>query len=140
MNAGYRILIIDDDPVFCKSSKAILEAHNYTVDIAQNGEEGLAKMSQQRPDLVLLDVMMTWTLEGVSVSREMMNRKELQDIPIIMVTSIRSSEHRGVFPQDEYLHIDSWLDKPCSPAQLLSEISKTLERHERFRAKYAKSA
>jgi len=69
----------------------------------------------------------------VSVSREMMSHKELRSIPIIMVTSIRSSEHRGVFPQDEYLHINSWLDKPCTPSRLLSEIEATLSRHERYR-------
>jgi len=132
MNAGRRILIIDDDLAFTKATKAVLEAHGYLVDSAQNGEEGLAKMSQQKPDLVLLDVMMAWPLEGVSVSREMMAQRDLQHIPIIMATSIRSSEHRGAFPQDEYLHIDSWLDKPCSPSQLLSEVERTLARHDKF--------
>ena len=135
MDTGRRILIIDDDLAFAKATRAVLEAHGYLVDNAQNGEEGLAKMSQQKPDLVLLDVMMAWALEGVSVSREMMAQRDLQHIPIIMVTSIRSSEHRGVFPQDEYLHIDSWLDKPCSPSQLLSEVAQTLSRHEGFKKK-----
>jgi|YNPNPStandDraft_1061719.scaffolds.fasta_scaffold05416_9 DNA-binding response OmpR family regulator len=135
MNASHRILIIDDDPAFTKATKAVLEAHGYAVDEAKDGEEGLAKMRQQKPDLVLLDVMMAWPLEGVSVSREMMDQRDLQQIPIIMVTSIRSSEHRGAFPQDEYLHIDSWLDKPCPPERLLSEVERTLARHEKFKRK-----
>jgi len=133
MGAGYKILVIDDDPIFVKSTRAILEFHGYQVDSAQHGDEGLAKMREDTPDLVLLDVMMDWVLEGVSVSREMMEEKELRGIPIIMVTSIRSSEHRGVFPQDEYLHINSWLDKPCAPSKLLSEIEATLSRHQRYR-------
>jgi CheY-like chemotaxis protein len=91
-------------------------------------------MRQCKPDLVLLDVMMDWVLEGVTISQEMMNQRELQPIPIIMVTSIRSTEHQRVFPQDQYLHIDSWLDKPCSPDKLISEIGKTLERRKRFSA------
>ena len=133
MDAGYKILVVDDDPIFLKATKAILESHGYQVDCAQDGDEGLTKMRQDIPDLVLLDVMMDWVLEGVSVSREMMSHKELRSIPIIMVTSIRSSEHRGVFPQDEYLHINSWLDKPCAPSKLVSEIEATLSRHERYR-------
>ncbi|MBC7237876.1 MAG: response regulator [Chloroflexi bacterium] len=132
MSANPRILVIDDDPAFVNATKAVLEAHHYEVDTAQNGEEGLTKMKQHRPDLVLLDVMMSWVLEGVSVSREMMAQEGLRRIPIIMVTSIRSSEHQGVFPQDEYLHIDSWLDKPCSPSQLLAEVERTLARHREF--------
>ena len=86
-------------------------------------------MRQDKPDLVLLDVMMDWLLEGVTVSQEMMNQRELQPIPIIMITSIRSTEHQGVFPQDQYLHIDSWLDKPWSPEKLISEVEAVLARH-----------
>lgn len=133
MDTGYRILVVDDDPIFVKSTKAILESHGYRVDSAQDGEEGLAKMNQEKPDLVLLDVMMAWPLEGVSISRDMMDNKELQGVPIIMVTSIRRSEYRGIFPQDEYLHIDSWLDKPCSPEKLVTEVEATLSRHEKYK-------
>ena len=133
MDTGYRILVVDDDPIFVKSTKAILESHGYRVDSAQDGEEGLAKMNQEKPDLVLLDVMMAWPLEGVSISRDMMDNKELQGVPIIMVTSIRRSEYRGIFPQDEYLHIDSWLDKPCPPDKLVSEVAATLSRHEKYK-------
>jgi CheY-like chemotaxis protein len=132
MGTGQRILVIDDDPIYVKSTTAVLESHGYQVDSARNGEEALSRMRQDKPDLVLLDVMMDWVLEGVTVSQEMMNQRELQPIPIIMITSIRSTEHQGVFPQDQYLHIDSWLDKPCPPDRLLSEIEETLARHERY--------
>jgi DNA-binding response OmpR family regulator len=100
---------------------------------AQNGDEGLAQMKQEIPDLVLLDVMMDWILEGVTISQEMMDQRELRRVPIIMVTSIRSSEYLGLFPQDQYLHINSWLDKPCEPGKLVSEVEKTLARHERYK-------
>ena len=133
MDEGHRILVIDDDPIFVKSTRAILESYGYRVDSAPDGEQGLAQIRRESPDLVLLDVMMDWPLEGVSVSREMMEQKNMRRIPIIMITSIRSSEYRGLFPQDEYLHIDSWLDKPCPPARLVSAIETTLSRHERYR-------
>jgi DNA-binding response OmpR family regulator len=133
MGTGPKILVIDDDPIYVKSTKAILESHGYRVESARDGEDGLAKMRLEEPDLVLLDVMMDWVLEGVTVSQEMMGRADLQHIPIIMITSIRSTEYVGMFPQDQYLHIDSWLDKPCSPGRLISEIEKTLARHQKHR-------
>jgi len=132
MSKGKRILIVDDDPIFVKSTTAVLESHGYQVDSARNSEEALTKMRQDRPDLVLLDVMMNWVLEGVTISQEMMQNRELQPIPIIMITSIRSTEHQAVFPQDQYLHVNSWLDKPCPPDKLVSEVEKTLARHERY--------
>ncbi len=127
-----RILVIDDDPIFVKTMSTILGARGYHVDSARGGKEGLHKMRQQKPDLVLLDVMMDWVLDGVSVSRAMMDQQELRRIPIIMVTSIRNSEYRGLFPQDEYLHIDSWLDKPCPPDRLVSEVNAVLSRHKEY--------
>ena len=139
MDTGRKILIIDDDPIYVKSTTAVLESHGYQVDSASNREEALAKMGQEKPDLVLLDVMMDWVLEGVTISQEMMSQRELQPIPIIMVTSIRDSEYRGLFPQDQYLHINSWLDKPCSPDTLVAEVEKTLARHEKYRQQIANS-
>ena len=133
MTGKHRILVIDDDPIFTKSAVAVLASRGYEVDSAPSGEEGLAKMKQTRPDLVLLDVMMSWPLDGVTVSQEMMSDKELQPIPIIMVTSIRDSEYMGLFPQDQYLHIDRWLDKPVPPDQLVTEVEETLERRTRRR-------
>ena len=133
MDPGRRILIIDDDPIYVKSTTAVLESRGFQVDSAQNGEEALAKMTQDTPDLVLLDVMMDWVLEGVTISQEMMGQKDLQRVPIIMITSIRDSEYRGLFPQDQYLHINSWLDKPCPPEKLLAEVERTLARHEKYR-------
>jgi two-component system sensor histidine kinase ChiS len=135
MGKEQRILVVDDDPIYVRSTRAVLQSQGYLVDIAQGGDEALAMMGQDRPDLVILDVMMDWVLEGVSISQEMMSRRELQRIPIIMVTSIRSSEHLGVFPQDQYLHINSWLDKPCSPDQLIAEVEKTLARHKELEEK-----
>jgi DNA-binding response OmpR family regulator len=133
MSSQCKVLVIDDDPLFVKSTRAVLEAHGYEVDSASGGDEGLVKMREDKPDLVLLDVMMGWVLDGVSVSRSMMREPALQQIPIIMVTSIRNSEYRGTFPQDEYLHINSWLDKPCALEKLVAEVESVLKRHEEFR-------
>jgi len=133
MAAGRRILIIDDDPAFVKSTKLVLESHGYQVDSARDGDEGLATMELQKPDLVLLDIMMKWVLEGVHVSGEMLRREELRGIPIIMISSIVDSEYRDFFPQDQYLHVDTWLDKPVPPSKLVAEVERVLSRYERYR-------
>ncbi|MCG2770455.1 MAG: hypothetical protein L6435_19060, partial [Anaerolineae bacterium] len=82
---------------------------------------------------VLLDIMMDGVLDGVYVTREMLRQRELQRIPIIIVSSIVDTEYRGLFPQDEYLHFDAWLDKPCTPSELMATIEDVLARHEKKR-------
>jgi CheY-like chemotaxis protein len=134
MTKQREILVIDDDPTFLNLTQVALERHGYRVETAISGAEGLSKMGERRPDLVILDVMMEWVLEGVNLSRQMLREPELWSIPIIMCTSIRSSEYKEFFPQDEYLHVDSWLDKPCSPNMLVSEVESSLARYDRFRS------
>ena len=128
MQVSQKILIVDDDPDFVEVARAILRTSGYRVASAYNSSEALTRMSEEIPDLVLLDVIMASPLEGVGLSQDMLRSDILRDVPIIMVTSIRSSEYRHAFPQDEYLHIDAWVDKPCSPAQLVSEVEKVLAR------------
>lgn len=119
-----RILVVDDDPDFVLVVRAILEAEGYQVSEASDGMTALAMMREERPDVVLLDVMMSTTLEGVDVSREMEKDPQLKDVPIIMVSSIATSEYAAEFPDDERIPIAAWISKPIQPAVLL----KTLRR------------
>ncbi len=130
MAAGHRVLIVDDDPAYVKSTKLILESHGYQVDSASSGDQALVRMQLQKPDLVLLDIMMDWVLDGVNVTREMLRHPALSSIPIVIVSSIVNSENRDLFPQDQYLHADSWLDKPCSPSAIVGEVERILSRYE----------
>lgn len=119
-----RILVVDDDPDFVLVVRAILEAEGYQVSEASDGMTALAMMREERPDVVLLDVMMSTTLEGVDVSREMEKDPQLRDVPIIMVSSIATSEYAAEFPDDERIPIAAWISKPIQPGVLL----KTLRR------------
>jgi CheY-like chemotaxis protein len=76
------------------------------------------------PDVILLDVMMATTLEGVDVAREIKGDPALEDVPIIMVSSIATSPEAAEFPEYEHIPIDGWLSKPVQRNVLL----KTLER------------
>lgn len=118
------ILIVDDDPDFVEMTRAVLETEGYRVITAASGNEALACMRRQHPSLVVLDVMMEGLLDGLDASRAMRLDQSLQRIPIIMVSSITSSEYAGMFPTDEYLPIDVFLSKPVNPARLLQEVER----------------
>ncbi len=118
-----KILIVDDDPDFLFVCRRILEAEGYQVMEAHNGDEALQMMRQTRPDLVLLDVMMTTTLEGVDVSRELEADPALRDIPLVMISSIATSEYASEFPE-ERVPIDAWISKPIQPEVLLKTVQR----------------
>jgi CheY-like chemotaxis protein len=121
-----KVLVVDDDPDFVQVCRTVLEAEGYQALEAANGDQALEIMRQDKPDLVLLDVMMSTTLEGVDICREMRADPELEDVPIIMISSIADTEHAAVFPSDGYLHVDAWISKPIQPEDLLNKVSRHL--------------
>lgn len=120
------ILIVDDDPDLVTVCRSILQAEGYQVLDAQNGNQALKVMRRERPDLVLLDIMMTTILDGLSVSEEMQADPELRDVPIIMISSITDTQFAAMFPTDEYVHMDAWISKPIHPEDLLKKITQCL--------------
>jgi CheY-like chemotaxis protein len=121
-----RILVVDDDPGFLLICRSILEAEGYQVLEATNGSKALEMVRQERPDLVLLDVMMSTTLEGVDVSKEMKADPGLKGVPVVMISSIATSEYASAFPDDERIPIDAWITKPIQPEVLLKTIKRFL--------------
>ncbi len=121
-----KILVVDDDPDFVKVTRRVLEKAGHDVMSAANGAKALQVMRQDRPDLVLLDIMMSYILDGLDVSREMAGDPELKDIPVIMVTSLTGTRDSGMFPSDEYVPVDEWLSKPVEPQTLLDRVNKAL--------------
>jgi CheY-like chemotaxis protein len=121
-----KIMVVDDDPDFVEIMRTILIANNYEVITAASGKQALAMMRENKPDLVLLDVMMTYVLDGLDVSQEMANDPELKHIPIIMVSSLTNTQHAEMFPTDIYIPIDHWLSKPVQPTELLETVSDLL--------------
>jgi CheY-like chemotaxis protein len=120
-----KILIVDDDVDFQVIMRTMLEGEGYEVAIAENGGRALEMLRQSGPpDLVLLDVMMATTLEGVDVAREIKGDPALEHVPLIMVSSIATSPYASEFPDDEKIPIDGWISKPAQRSVLL----KTLER------------
>jgi len=121
------ILIVDDDPDFVEVSRMVLEKAGYQVISAANGEQGLRAMRQERPDLVILDVMMSGILDGLTTSMQMQTEQGLKRTPVLMISSITTSDYAAMFPTDEYIPVESFLSKPVSPDQLLAEVQRLLK-------------
>jgi CheY-like chemotaxis protein len=123
------IMVVDDDPDFVEIVTLILESQ-YEVTSAANGKQALERMrEQEKPDLVLLDVMMSYVLDGVDVAETMSLDPELKGIPVIMVSSLptsQSSAYSERFPTDHHVAVNDWMSKPVDPDDLLARIAKFL--------------
>jgi len=121
-----KILIVDDDPDFVEATRIVLERGGYEVTSAANGDEGLQTVRALKPDLIILDVIMSSILDGLNVSQQLFQDPEHSGIPIIMVTSIANTDYAALFPTDEYVHISAFLTKPVLPEQLLRQVQTLL--------------
>lgn len=123
------ILIIDDDPDFVEMTKAILETQQYKVNCAYEASEGFAKLEEETPDAIILDIMMGKGAEGFIFARRMRKDPRLAEIPILMLTSMR--EQTGFdFPGErihaKFLPVDEYMEKPIEPQVLLEKIEHLL--------------
>ncbi len=121
-----KILVVDDDRDFIKITRMILQSRNYDVITAANGEEGLEIMRREKPDLVILDVMMSYILEGLDTRRQMDADPNLKNIPVIMSTSLTGDRVQRNLPSDEYVPDSAWLHKPIDPDKLLEQVKKAI--------------
>ncbi len=121
-----KVMLVDDDPDFVEASKAVLERNGYAVAVAYNGHECLEKVLVEKPDLIVLDVMMATQGEGFNVSRELRNSEQTKHIPQLMVTSINKTVTFRFEPDETWLPVDVFIDKPLEPQRLLSEVEKWL--------------
>jgi DNA-binding response OmpR family regulator len=122
-----RILIIDDDPDFVAATKTVLESKLYEVLVAYDGDEGLEKTRQERPDLIILDIIMP-RQDGFKVCEEIKDDPELAEIPVIILTSLsqRWGETTFSVTQGLALEADDYIDKPVSPLELLRRVEERL--------------
>ncbi len=122
-----RILIIEDDPVIAEVQKDYLEASGFRVDIAEDGEAGLAKAMEEEVDLIILDLMLPKT-DGFEICRRIRREK---NIPILMVSAKKEDvdKIRGLG-----LGVDDYLTKPFSVGELVARVKAHLSRYERLTA------
>jgi CheY-like chemotaxis protein len=118
------VLLVDDDPVFVEALSAVL-AKRYRVRTAADGEETVASIAEQRPDLIVLDVMLTYPSEGYDLAATLKRNPNTADIPIVILTGVsRVFEARSRL-EKSWVDVESFLTKPPDFARLL----ETIERH-----------
>ena len=122
-----RILVVDDDPDFVEIMRTILESNDYQVVTAANGNQALSQVKAQRPDLMILDIMMSTVLDGLDVSEKLSQDPDARYMPVIMVSSIADTPYAHVFPMEQQPHMDAWLSKPVDPKVLLNKVAELLD-------------
>jgi CheY-like chemotaxis protein len=122
MGEAKSVLIIDDDTDFLSYIQIILEAGGYAVQTATDAQAGLEMMRRQPPDVVMVDVMISFVLDGWAIGREMRSDPRLREIPIIMVSAVFSDKDDKLFPASERSQVAAFMTKPVEPAALLNQI------------------
>lgn len=127
--ASSRILIIDDDQDLTSALQTVLETNQYSVRVANNPDEGMEKLNAEKPDLIILDVMMNTWQDGFDMARNLKKDDQFKAIPILMLTGVEDKtglEFKSEAGDEEWLPVEAFLDKPVEPATLLGEVKKLL--------------
>ena len=128
------ILIIDDDPDMVLAARLCLESGGHTVDSAGDPTEGLNKIKAERPDLIVLDVMMDSATAGFQFALRLRgpdpdpDMAQFAKIPILMLTAIHSTTPLRFGPDDQYLPVDDFVDKPFEPETLIKKVNALLKK------------
>lgn len=140
-----KILVVDDDPDIHEALSLILESKGYQMISAWDGIEGLACLKAQKPDLVIMDLMMP-KMDGFAMLRELRDSKwaEFRNTPILILSSIREDASRrryeletgvslnvaGYMEKKTYpdVIVDDLVEKPFSPDSILQKVARLLEK------------
>jgi CheY-like chemotaxis protein len=131
-----KILVIDDDPDTILACRMALENVGHEVTDAINGREGLKMIKKDRPDLIILDVMMDTATEGFQLALKLRSPDptsewaQFSDIPILMLTAIHSTTPLRFEPDIDYLPVELFVDKPIEPDDLVGKVEWVLSKEE----------
>jgi two-component system alkaline phosphatase synthesis response regulator PhoP len=124
-----KILIVDDDPDLVEAVSTILESKGYEVAAAYGGVEGLAKARTERPDLIVLDVMMP-DKDGYAVCRELKADEKYRSIPILLLTAVVANIPTSKYTQQMGMEMeaDDYVDKPVEPDELVRRVEALISK------------
>ena len=126
-----KILVVDDDPDILDAVSTILEARGYELVFAHDGAECLDKLASEKPDLLILDLLMPKT-DGFAVYKELQSPKwsEYRDMPVLILSSVReeASRRRYELETGQALKPDEYIEKPILPGVLLGCVGNLLKR------------
>jgi two-component system alkaline phosphatase synthesis response regulator PhoP len=126
---GKKILVVDDDPDLVDATCMILKSKKYDVVIAYDGVEGLEQAIKEKPDLIVLDVMMPQK-DGYTLCKELKADPDLRRIPVLLLTAVVSHISTTRFTQQMGMETeaDDFIDKPVEPQVLVDRIEALLAR------------
>jgi len=124
-----RILIIDDDPDITEAMTVVLENKGYEVHCAPDSDQGMERLKEARPDLIILDVMMRTSQEGFEFSRQIKHDAQFKEIPILMLTAVKEKkglDFKSEAGDESWLPVQAFLDKPVKPDMLIEKVQDLL--------------
>ncbi len=126
-----RVLIVDDDPDMRLAIASVLKSRSYQVIEASDGFEALKKLKEEKPDIMLLDLLMPG-MDGFAVVKELEKCQNLDypDIPVLIISSVReeASHRRYELELGRKLAVDDYIEKPIEPFVLLQRVEKLLSK------------
>lgn len=128
MSEKKKILLIDDDPDFVEAVKVIVENGGYDVRVAYDGQEGLEAVAEEKPDLIVLDVMMP-VMNGHEACAKLKADKETSEIPVILLTAVADRVTTSKYTHRDMLESEAedYMPKPVEPKELLELIKNWLK-------------
>jgi CheY-like chemotaxis protein len=134
INYKAKILVIDDDQDFRKVISLMLKSESYEVVAAKNPQEAKKLIIEEKPDLILLDIMMDSIFDGYSLCHDIKTSqefRELRDTPIIFVSAVKEKSGSRFAFDTTHHHLegpDDYIDKPVQPEDLFPRIEKLLKK------------
>ena len=128
-----KIVVVDDDQDIRDSLQVILESRQYTVITAADKIEGMEKIRTEKPDLAILDVMMSTWEDGFEMARELKKDSQFKDMPILMLTGIKDKtgiSFKSAAGDEDWLPVEAFIEKPVEPEKLFAEIERLLSKKE----------
>jgi len=128
MTEKKKVLLVDDDPDFVEAVKIIVQSGGYDVRVACDGKEGLEAVAAERPDIIILDVMMP-VMDGHKTCAALKGNKETADIPIILLTAVADRVTTSTYTHRDMLESEAedYMPKPVEPKELLELIKSWLK-------------
>ncbi len=126
-----KVLVVDDDPDIREVICAVLEAHSYQVILACDGEEGCEKLKEERPDLMILDLLMP-RMDGFEVLKRLQDSRwsKYRNTPILILSSVTEDVARRRYELETALelNVDDYVEKPIDPHILVRRVEMLLEK------------
>lgn len=124
-----KVLLIDDEPDFVDATKIVLGSKPYEVIVAYDGIEGLEKARREKPDVIILDVMMPEP-DGYEVCNELKSDPQLEHIPVLLLTAVMKKIVHTRWTREMGMRTEAndYIDKPVEPDELLRRVEKLLQK------------